>query len=240
MTSFSYRITEPPNIEDLVTDDGEPVDNTFSEKQQRLLTESLYASWDYPEFLTMANVGLFYDAKQPPLVPDVLVSIDVQSAQNLREEPNHSYFMWKYSKAPEIVIEIVSNKKGREAESKLIDYAHIGIPYYAIFDPNKFISNNVLRLYELYHDEYIQKADKYLPKLGLYLKLWQGTYETVNEQWLRWYNNDNQLILTGKELAEQEQQVAKLERQRAELEKQRADKLAAQLRALGIEPEDKI
>ena len=32
----------------LVTEDGEPVDNVFSEKQQRLLTEPLYSSWTPP------------------------------------------------------------------------------------------------------------------------------------------------------------------------------------------------
>lgn len=281
MASFPYTIpsVDPHDIEDLVTDDGEPVDNIFSEKQQRLLTESLYASWQYPKFLAMANVGLFYDVKQPPLVPDVLVSLDVQLGENVLEKVNQSYFMWKHGKAPDLVIEIVSNKKGREAEKKLVDYAYIGVPYYAIFDPRQLISNHFLRLYELHHDEYIQKADRFLPKLGLSLKLWQGNYEALDAQWLRWYDKNNQLISAGKESTEQERQRADIEQQRAnleqqranaeheraelekqradieqqradsekqranieqeraELEKQRADKLAAHLKALGIDPD---
>ena len=42
--------TELPVVETahLITEDDEPVDNLFSEKQQRLLTESLYTSWDGP------------------------------------------------------------------------------------------------------------------------------------------------------------------------------------------------
>lgn len=32
-------------IQAMVTEDDEPVDNLFSEKQQRLLVESLYAGW---------------------------------------------------------------------------------------------------------------------------------------------------------------------------------------------------
>ena len=37
-----------PNIDHIVTEDDTPVDNVFSEKQQRLLTEALYASWSGP------------------------------------------------------------------------------------------------------------------------------------------------------------------------------------------------
>jgi hypothetical protein len=35
-------------VENIVTEDDEPLDNLFSEKQQRLLTESLYSSWTPP------------------------------------------------------------------------------------------------------------------------------------------------------------------------------------------------
>jgi hypothetical protein len=49
-----------PPLDDLVTEDDTPVDNMFSEKQQRLLTEPLYSSWDAGRpFLATANVGLF-------------------------------------------------------------------------------------------------------------------------------------------------------------------------------------
>ena len=34
-----------PNIDHLITEDDEPVDNIFSEKQQRLLTDPLFSSW---------------------------------------------------------------------------------------------------------------------------------------------------------------------------------------------------
>jgi hypothetical protein len=61
-------------MQDLVTEDDTPVDNILSEKQQRLLTESLYGTWPGPEecasghrgFMAMANVGLFYALHEPP------------------------------------------------------------------------------------------------------------------------------------------------------------------------------
>ena len=40
-----------PNIDHLVTEDGAPVDNQFSEKQQRLLVEVLYCSWQPGEII---------------------------------------------------------------------------------------------------------------------------------------------------------------------------------------------
>jgi hypothetical protein len=52
------------------------------------------------------------------------------------------------------------------------------------------------------------------------LGLWQGEYQGINHLWLRWYNRDQQWIPTP-----------------TEQESQRAERLAAQLRALGVEPE---
>jgi len=72
---------------------------------------------------------------------------------------------------------------------------------------------------------------KELPGVGLGLTLWQGEYEGVEALWLRWCDLEGRVIPTGAERAEQE-------RQRAEQERQRAERLAAQLRALGVEPEN--
>jgi hypothetical protein len=48
-----------PNVDHLVTEDETPVDNVFSKKQQRLLTEPLYSSWSPGRpFVAMANVRL--------------------------------------------------------------------------------------------------------------------------------------------------------------------------------------
>lgn len=102
-----------PDISHLVTEDGAPLDNLPSEKQQRLLTEPLYSSWSGPSnaqgFLVAANVGLFATNKQPSVVPDVFLSLDVEVAENCWEKRHRSYFFWEFGKPPEIVIEIVSN-----------------------------------------------------------------------------------------------------------------------------------
>jgi hypothetical protein len=73
--------------------------------------------------------------------------------------------------------------------------------------------------------------------LGVELGLWQGEYQNAELPWLRWWDLQGNLLLTGEERAEQEHQRAEQERQRAEQERQRADRLIAQLRSLGVEPE---
>ena len=56
-----------PCVDHIVTEDDTPVDNIFSEKQQRLLTEPLYSSWTPGRlFLAAANVGLFYGPSTAP------------------------------------------------------------------------------------------------------------------------------------------------------------------------------
>ena len=128
-TDTSFDITAAVNA--LVTEDDEPVDNVFSEKQQRLLTEPLYSSWTPPPeeeqpghprpFWAAAHVGIFPSLHQPPLVPDVFVSLDVAVADNMFEQRHRSYFFWEFGKAPEVVIEIVSNRKSGELSNKRRD-----------------------------------------------------------------------------------------------------------------------
>src|SRR5205809_679282 len=83
-----------PNLDELVTEDGAPVDNIYTEKQYRLLTEPLYSSWPGPgdgrKFLVVTDVGWFHTSGQPPLVPDALLSLDVGPAGDLLSSEGRS------------------------------------------------------------------------------------------------------------------------------------------------------
>ncbi len=241
-----------PKVDHLVTEDETPVDNIFifCEKQQRLLVEPLYSSWAGPgpgrRFVAMANVGLFYAIRQPPYVPDALLSLDVELPADLWPKAHRSYFVWEYGKAPEVVAEVVSNREGGEDSEKLGGYARIGIRYYAIYDPEQQLGPEVLRAYRLEGLSF-HKMDGpiWFPEVGLGLQIWQGRYEDHENTWLRWVDAEGQLVLTGRELADAERQRADAERQRADEERQRADaerqraeRLTEQLRRLGIAPEE--
>lgn len=73
---------EPLNLTDIETENDTPVDNFFTGELRRLLVEVLYGAWAkkiYPrKFLAGADIGVFYAEGQPPLVPDVFLSLDVE------------------------------------------------------------------------------------------------------------------------------------------------------------------
>ncbi len=95
----------------------------------------------------------------------------------------------------------------------------------------------------------MQKPDSngyyWIEGMKLFLGVWQGTREGRTGYWLRWWNEEGELLLWGFELVQQERQRADLERKLASEEKRRADReqlraerLLEQLRAAGLEPEN--
>ncbi|MBI4854594.1 MAG: Uma2 family endonuclease [Acidobacteria bacterium] len=207
------------DIKHLITEDDEPVDNFLTEKQERLLTEPLYSCWK-PEgnrtFLVAANVGIFNSIYLPAIVPDVFLSMDVEIPADWWEKEQRSYFTWEFGKVPNIVIEIVSNKIGEENNKKITRYSQMGVTYYVIFDPFKKLSDEILSIYALQFSRYVPLNQNHFSDIGLGLTLWEGEFEnTFSKSWLRWTNEQGQVITTGIE---------------------RAERLAAKLRELGIDP----
>ncbi len=244
-TSFKHWRLQPEtnhelDYEKIITEDDAPVDNIPSEKQQRLLTESLYNSKEklaigWP-FAALANVGLFDEAYDksgnaiyiPPIVPDVMLSIGVQISDKLWEKCNRSYFVSEFGKIPEVVIEIVSNEVGNEDGNKKNRYADMGVTYYVIYDPLEQLGK-VLRIYELdeWTSNYNQLQSGWLSGVKLELALWQGEFEGVEGEWLRWYDEGGNLVLNGKEQSEKERRLKEFALQRAN-EEQKQKELAVQ------------
>jgi hypothetical protein len=233
---------EEPDYDSIVTEDDEPVDGYFSEKNMRLLTVPLETSWPGPRpaedgrarpFIAAANVGVFPSPHEPPLVPDAFLSLDVTLAEDLWEKKNRSYFINVMGKPPEVVIEIVSNDEGGELDDKKRRYAKMGVRRYVVYDPHKILSNVVLRAFELRGASYGRMprvrfdtggVGFWFAEVGLGLVLWDGVYEKRHATWLRWCLADGRVVPTGDE-----------GRQAAE---KRAEALAARLRALGIDPDE--
>jgi Putative restriction endonuclease len=198
-------------------------------------------------------------------VPDVLLSLDVQRPADYSERRCRSYFVWEFGKVPDVCIEVVSKaegdelilskksqQKGKTATKKDI-YAQIGVHYYVVFDPLRQIqgtnemSGACLRVWtispvgysELTPVEGIVRVGQsvWLEGVGLGLTLWEGEFEEeVTRLWLRWCDRDGQVIPTGAERAESEQQRAEQAEAQLESERRRAEQLAERLRALGIDP----
>lgn len=257
-----------PDISHLVLEDGVPVDNFQSEKQQRLLVEPLYSSPVIPPpFIAAANVGIFYSINQEGIAPDVFLSLGVQMPDNWVERQNRSYLVWEFGKVPEVAIEVVSNRNGNELGSKKESYARMKVDYYVVFDPLRQLQQPnemngcLLKIWALSAGRYIELTPAeglaisepiYLETVNLGLTLWEGEFETVPGTWLRWCNRSGTVISTGAEArvidqqrADQESQRAEQERlraeqaqQQAEQERQRAERLADRLRTMGIDPDE--
>jgi Uma2 family endonuclease len=221
-------------IENIVTEDDEQVDNLFSAKLQRLLTRSLYSSWTPPpheekpkkqrKFLADTNIGIFFALHERPLVPDFFLSLDVAPHQNWYAKEHRTYFVWEFGKVPELALEIVSNKKGGELTTKIKDYARMGINYYVVYDPQKRLSKEELRVYEIgFGKRYRLREDYQMPDLGLGLIPWEGVFEGHKDTWLRWCDAQGRLLLTGEErAAEAEAQVLSAKEQTLQAKKRAA------------------
>ena len=250
-TQSAYGVEEP-DVECLVTEDDAPVDNILSEKHERLLTEPLYSSWsgpapsDDPEsrpFAVLANVGLFSSPDEPPVVPDVMLSLDVSIPDDLQQKKNRSYFVWRFGKPPEVVIEIVSNREGAELGEKLRRYRRMRVSYYVVYDPLHQIGEPTLRTFELRGDLYVPIDRPWFESVGLGLVEWDGVFENTGGRWLRWAMRDGRVVPTGAERAEAAESRAETAESRAETAESRAEtsearaqRLAARLRELGIDP----
>ncbi len=221
-----------PDLSQMITEDDRPVDNRFSERQFRLLPHILFTSWEQGKpFEALSDVGLFYNSQdKTPVVPDFMLLKDVEPRPVTEDKESRSIFTWLYGKVPDLVVEIVSNTKGGEETSKFDIYQRIRIPYYAIYDPFSQLGSRLLRVYQLEGCNYVEFANpRLIPQLGLGLTAWTGVFDDVEATWLRFLDQQGELLLTGLEKAEQE-------RERASLAEEKAERLAQRLRDLGVEP----
>lgn len=148
-----------------------------------------------------------------------------------------SYVLWQEFIAPLIALEFVSGNGTEERDKtpwqgKFWIYEQVIKPaFYGIYE----VSKASVEVYHLMEGQYHllppnQRGHYPITPMGVELGIWQGTYQNMELPWLRWWDLDGNLLLDGHETAE-------YERQRAESEKEKSDRLIAQLRALGVEPE---
>ncbi len=240
-----------PTMYDLPSEDPEEsgLPDEFHGLQPRLLTETCLLLGQEPYF-TAADLNFYYDLENTNWYkrPDWFLVMGVAASRS-QAELRWSYVLWQEGVSPFLVVELLS--PGTEAEdlgqtlrvlgrppTKWQVYEQVlAVPNYVIYDR----TNNHFRLFQLrsgrYQEMSLGAEGVWLPELAVGLRVWQGTYQGVDGQWLRWVDQQGQWIPTEAERAEQEFQRAEQESQRAEQESQRAERLAAQLRALGIEAE---
>lgn len=237
-----------PNYDLLVTEDDKPVDSIYSERQHLLLTSALIDSWPGPgqggpRFIA-TDVGLFYSVEEPAFSPDVMVAVGVAPpVGDLSLKKNRSYFIWRYGKPPDAIVEVVSNLVGGELTTKFEAYARIGVTYYIVWDAHQWLGKKKLQCFVLQGGAYVP-CEPWFPRLELGVKIWEGSFNQSFGTYLRWCDKDGHLVPTGTERADEEKHRADEEKHRADElkhradeEKRRADKLAEKLRSLGVDPD---
>ena len=249
----SYEITWEKLPDDFVLPD-DPVDNINQPPLAAALTDSLVVAGRLQvTMLTPTNYGICatVNGKMVIKAPDWAYIPEIRVP---REDVVRSYTPQLQGEIPTIVIEFLSDTDGGEYSSKptyppgkWFFYEQVlRVPYYAIFE----LTEGILEFYHL--DEsgqyQLQQPDEnqryWIAEMSLFLGVWEGTRENRTGYWLRWWDEEGELLLWGEELAERERERAERERERAEQERERAEqereraeRLAAQLRAAGIEPE---
>ncbi len=256
----SWVVTWEKLSDDFILDD-EPVDNINQPAIAAALTESLALADLLPaQALVMTNYGLCATLSGQTVVkaPDWGYVPEIRVP---RDQVKRSYTPQLQGDFPAVVMEFLSDTEGGEYSNKptyppgkWFFYEQVlRVPNYVIFEPESGLLEayrlNDAGQYKLSPLDTQQRV--WIAPLGLALGVWQGTRENRTGFWLRWWNAQGELLPWGNEQveqehqraeqehqrAEQECQRAEQERQRAEQERQRADRLAAQLRAAGIDPD---
>lgn len=214
--------------------DGKPLaDNTLQARWLVYLYTNLNAL--FPDFV--ATNLMWYPIQGNPkvaLAPDILVALGRPKGDR------SSYRNWEEGGPPEVVMEIRSpGNPAEEMAKKLRDYEVFGVQEYYMYDPHRHILEVYLRQQgQLRHISVVGSFDSPLLKIRFVLG---RTEMTVLDPQLKPFLSleaaKANLQLAEAQLLQERQLTAQAQQQAAQAQ-QRAERLAARLRALGLEELD--
>ncbi len=227
--------------------DGQPMaDNTEQFRWIVMIKENLEILFATNEDVFIAGDLLWYPIQvtvppAPRQAPDVMVVFGRPKGRR------GSYRQWQEAGvAPQVVFEILSpGNSAAEMNRKLEFYQTYGVEEYYLYDPD-----------QLTLAAWVRQGDGLQPVASL--QRWRsprlGIEFDLSQPELVIYRSDGQPFLSSVELAQRadmerqraevaqqradmERQRAEVAQQRADMERQRADRLAAYLRAQGLDPD---
>ncbi|MEO1433304.1 MAG: Uma2 family endonuclease [Cyanobacteria bacterium J06633_8] len=203
--------------------------------QPRLLGDTFQPpNYETDEVFIASDLNLYYDARNHLCYkrPDWFAVLGASRLYQQREL-RLSYVVWQEGINPTIVVELISPGTEKEDLGQTLREVNqpptkwevyeriLRIPYYIIFDrytDNLQVFQNIAGRYQ---ELTLTESPLWLPSLELGIGLWQGTYQGIERLWLRWYDDQGNLIPTP-----------------TEQERTKAERLAAKLRELGVNPEE--
>jgi Uma2 family endonuclease len=225
------------------TEPGLPDEYHYLQPQLLSATLRLSAAAEERAF-SVGDMNLYFDPDHPlwHKSPDWFLVLGVPRLYDERDM-RLSYVVWQEEVSPFMVVELLSPGTEKEdlGETEAIAgqpptkwevYERIlQIPYYILFD--RYTSQ--LQAFRLQGERYqrldIPEQRLWVPELDLGLGVWQGICRGVPHQWLRWFDAEDQWILTGEESAEKE-------RQRAEAAEEKLRRILTELQDRGIDPNE--
>ncbi|MCL1472149.1 Uma2 family endonuclease [Argonema antarcticum] len=223
-----------PSAEDLPDSDDTPVDNELQDLIPSLLKAILALLWaNRMDWFFGVDMGIYYNSQSPPIVPDGFLSLGVERFVD-EEELRASYAIWEEKKTPIFALEVISGTYRGEFTTKKAKYAELGVLYYAVYNPRRR-RKPPLEVYRLVDGsyEYLPENPVWMPEIGLGIGREEGTYQGIRRDWLYWYDEQGQRLLTPEELVWKERE-GRLQAER------RAQMLAERLRSLGLDPDSLI
>jgi Uma2 family endonuclease len=224
--------------DELLLSDEPQMESSQHYHQLQILVTCLEWHWrDRNDFFIGANLSVYYNRDHPRrrkfIGPDFFLVRDTE------RRPRPSWAVWKEGgRYPDLIIELLSPSTAHKDRNgkKVFYHKQFRTPEYYWFSPDT-LEFAGFRWAEAGYEPQIPDQRGLL--WSLVLKLYLG----VSDGELRYFTPEGKKIATPDEAALQEQQraeraqrVAQRAQQAVEQERQRAERLAAQLRALGIDP----
>ncbi|MGB3262606.1 MAG: Uma2 family endonuclease [Microcoleus sp.] len=242
MTQSVDRVVLPPAFPDhtqLPESDGTFVKNFQEHPQSLILTDSIgqILQERHPDgqYAIGQDCGIYWRETEPPEkgaeAPDWFYVPNVPP--NLDGQIRRSYVLWREHIAPLIALEFASGNGDEERNRTPLSRTDEGvltkpgkfwvyeqvmrIPYYGIYEINSG-RLEVYRLIDGYYRllELNERGHFPVAPLGVELGLWQGNYQNQTMLWLRWWDEEGNLLLIGDERAELERLWGEQQREIAE------------------------
>ncbi|PHX56625.1 hypothetical protein CP500_004225 [Tychonema bourrellyi FEM_GT703] len=227
-----------PDASKIESDEPE-MESSLHYLQLSLLVACLEWLWrDRNNFFIGANLTVYYSEQQ--LRNRDFRGPDFFLVRNTEKRPRRSWVVWQEDgKYPDVIIELLSESTAKvDRNAKKILYQNrFRTPEYFWFDPEDFELAGFRLIGQEYQAIVANESGRlWSDILELYLGIHEGK--------LRYFSPDGELVptpeeaaLQAQEQAQQAQEQAQQAQEQAQQAQQRVERLADQLRALGIEPE---